>query len=1331
MKNKKLMLAVAAITMCAASFTFVTACNQHTHTYDWTTTKTPNCTEKGEETGVCSDPECQDTATRPLEIIPGAHAYGEWRITKPTYEREGKAYKACANNSEHVVEFVLPKILSPEYEKTPGENGKYTFKIAHELGDISFELELEHTYNGELTLVAAPTFTSYGIAVKACTDHEDDNDKLEILIPMLSMKSADLTCEYTTPPTENKSGKGTYTFKYFDESVSFDAEVPATCEVEELFNGMFTGDDYKYAGEIGVVDVLNTSIVTTKGQQVFTNKYKYECGDGFTHVRNDGDYADYYYYEMDDPDDPVKIIKVDDAGGGLKRDPIWYSSGNPETDAAGLKGVNFINGDISAYGTENFARAIYNYAIENNYDLKFFTFNEIVKEVEDGDKEEPEGENPDTNAENGSKATMVEIGETSYAFSYQSFVTTNIVGFDDKGFTRWQINDLLTVNTVAFKLNDNGMVKSWDISFDTYSFTYYVSSEIPFDAQNQLPLPEAPDGYYKEALDADNPIRGYKDGNYYVYPGSKPGRTVKYTADIKTKEEAGEITSPYNIKALTSPEDFEFGIKCGGKNIQEGEVVEGDTRTLKSFEVCDLPEGTNLSLLDYNIYLVTGSGADEVETELHYYNGDLIKPTSDGTAFTLLSKRVLGDFHVRVKIGGASFDFIYRNSAGKPNAINAQLTAYDANSDKYLTKQGGALSVYEGETFYVGANAPDVDGRITDGSYKAYLMEGDKEIELTDLSENGVVCKFDTVGEYTILVKSLANEALSAQITVTVKPKPDMTDVFADTYALGNKSIEFKDNNKVTINDGRATVTYTYTYDESTMTATLSEPTGGTHNYEYSIIVTPAYGIALKFGDERELYFKGVKVEDLLAGTKWSLGNGYLVFKNNKEGVITTSLDKLNVNGNPDVLGFTEFKAEKLEKDSYTLTFKGHMFNSYNSDVSWFDVDFDNFSVTVKTQGEAVVGITYNKKDFSKVLTPLEEAYQALTGNKWSYYGTYITFTENGKGFASYNKNSIGTSNDCLFTYTLTQSADGKFKFTFVQDGMCQTTVGGFDMYGAPECFVNQGSYVTVSDGKISEFWLNYYYESSGDAEMVEFDAVKTPAQLLSEKKWEYQGTFITFYEDGTGFASQQDKEVGTSNDCLFTYTLTGVSGGKYKLTFEHSGMSSSWAGGFDPASASNGSYIIVGDNEIKSFQFIYDPDADGGSPVELVKKEDASLTAVYETLAGVWSYDGVYITLKADGTGFASTTQSDTANGNTDVIFHYAIASAGEGTYTIEFFKQGQADDFSRDVAGWFECESASANAGFTFDGTTLSEFKVTHVSNNGETITLVELAKAATQAE
>ena len=84
MKNKKLMLAVAAITMCAASFTFVTACNQHTHTYDWTTTKTPNCTEKGEETGVCSDPECQDTATRPLEIIPGAHAYGEWRITKPT-----------------------------------------------------------------------------------------------------------------------------------------------------------------------------------------------------------------------------------------------------------------------------------------------------------------------------------------------------------------------------------------------------------------------------------------------------------------------------------------------------------------------------------------------------------------------------------------------------------------------------------------------------------------------------------------------------------------------------------------------------------------------------------------------------------------------------------------------------------------------------------------------------------------------------------------------------------------------------------------------------------------------------------------------------------------------------------------------------------------------------------------------------------------------------------------------------------------------------------------------------------------------------------------------
>lgn len=1354
MKNKKLMMAAVAVTMCAASFTFVTACNQHTHAYEWSVTKTPNCTEQGLETGVC--PEDQDTVTRPIDIDPDAHSYGEWVITKPTYEKEGKAYKACAHNSAHVVEQVLPKLLSPEYETTKGEGNKYTYKLSHDLGDITFEVDLEHVYDGELQLVVAPTFTSYGIAIKACTEHtgkpetpetpdapeaQDDSgntgdtetpenpeepkdpvfpkDALEIRIPMLSMKSDDLTCEYTTAPTETTPGQGKYTFKYFDESVTFDAEVPATRDVEQLFNGMFTGNDYNDAGIIGRVTGTITGVA---GSNVSTNQFAYEFGDGFTHVKSDDDYADFYYYETGDPERPADVIKVSYNDPGT---PVWYPSGDAEKDSYYLKGSRFQRGDVEEYGIENFVRALYNDALDKGSEVRFFSYDDTPEPTED---------------------TPNPAQETAYAFNYQTLSMSYSPAQKD-GFVAWTVHDTLTVTTVSFKLSEN-TVSSWNISFSNYVYSYLVTSDIPYNSSSSVPLPEPEKGYFEEALNDANPIKGYEDGDYYVYPGSTPNRQTIYQATVVSKANAGAIKSPYNYEAIKNAVG-DITLKCGNQTINEGETVVGNTRETTSFTIANIPEKIPSSLIDVKVYLVTGSGANEEETELSYYSGDggLIK-IGNGASFSLRARRKTEDFKVRVKVNGSSFDFVYRNEAGEPVELTSQVTAYSPASDDLATTDNvSSFAVYEGEDFFINAFAPLYDGdTVVDGTFKAFL-DG---TELTaERGENGIPCKIDAAGEYTITIQSVKKPSVEQSITLTVKAKPDMATVFEGTYVNGTKTIEFKEDNKVIINDGQATVTYTYAYDEGAMTATLSDPTGGTHNYSYSLVVTPAYGIALKFGNTRELYFKGAKAEDLLAGTKWMTANKdtYIVFIDSTSGFASTS-NKDEGDSNDCLFTYT---LTYVDNGKYNIAFEqnGDMCLPY---AGGFDLDFASNGSYIVSDGEEIVGFKFNYcpdpgagakiVDLNKVLTPVQQAQKALAGTKWNYYSTYITFIDETTGFASTDGDrALPTLNDCAFTYELIEGEDGKLLFKFTQNGMGSTTVGGFDMWGAPDCFANQGSYVKVADGKITEFKFNYYSESSGGAELKDFELIKKPAQLLSEKKWSHESTYITFYEDGTGFASESDHDEANPNfDCLFKYTLNdSIGGGYYMLSFELNGTCQSWAGGFDPNSASNGSYIVIEDNKITSFQFKYDPSGNGGSLVELVKKgeEGNPLTAVYEALAGsTWTYgEGeaqTYLTLKADGTGFASTEKKAEGVTGVDYFFHYSIATSGN-SYTI-VFSQDMSDSQSSGRRGPnFNVDLASTGedngepAGFSYDETDgVTGFKLYAYDTDGNAVILYTLAKA-----
>ena len=65
----------------------------------WTVTTEPSCTEKGEETRVCSH-DASHKETRYINAK--GHNWGEWMVTKePTAEAEGEETRICKNDSSH------------------------------------------------------------------------------------------------------------------------------------------------------------------------------------------------------------------------------------------------------------------------------------------------------------------------------------------------------------------------------------------------------------------------------------------------------------------------------------------------------------------------------------------------------------------------------------------------------------------------------------------------------------------------------------------------------------------------------------------------------------------------------------------------------------------------------------------------------------------------------------------------------------------------------------------------------------------------------------------------------------------------------------------------------------------------------------------------------------------------------------------------------------------------------------------------------------------------------------------------------------------------------
>ncbi|MDE7400530.1 MAG: hypothetical protein K2N17_00605 [Clostridia bacterium] len=183
MKNKKIVTMICSVAMAAAlGVTALAGCNKEKHAFTWTVNTDETCSAPGKRTGVCGI--CGYVKEEEIKIDPTLHGYGDWQITMPTEQAEGKAVKICAHNSAHTAEVTLPKITadgtgyaSSPVTKTPTaiEEGVRTYVLETDNGPVEVKVTLPKkpvttvedavlvgTHSGHLVRSASGTYTDSG-----------------------------------------------------------------------------------------------------------------------------------------------------------------------------------------------------------------------------------------------------------------------------------------------------------------------------------------------------------------------------------------------------------------------------------------------------------------------------------------------------------------------------------------------------------------------------------------------------------------------------------------------------------------------------------------------------------------------------------------------------------------------------------------------------------------------------------------------------------------------------------------------------------------------------------------------------------------------------------------------------------------------------------------------------------------------------------------------------------------------------------------------------------------------------------------------------------------
>ena len=146
------------------------------HDYgDWFVTKAPTCTEKGEQTRICSR-DASHKETR--DVAATGHKWGDWAVTtKPTCTEKGVETRVCANDPSHKETRDVPAIGhdydSGKVTKAPNcaKPGVKTFTCKNDPSHTKTEeIPIEpnaHDWDGG-KITKAPTCTSTGIKTFTC-----------------------------------------------------------------------------------------------------------------------------------------------------------------------------------------------------------------------------------------------------------------------------------------------------------------------------------------------------------------------------------------------------------------------------------------------------------------------------------------------------------------------------------------------------------------------------------------------------------------------------------------------------------------------------------------------------------------------------------------------------------------------------------------------------------------------------------------------------------------------------------------------------------------------------------------------------------------------------------------------------------------------------------------------------------------------------------------------------------------------------------------------------------------------------------------------------------
>ncbi|MDE6075188.1 MAG: hypothetical protein K2G26_01990 [Clostridia bacterium] len=150
MKNKKILTMICSVATAATlGITALAGCNKEKHAYTWTVDTEETCSAPGHRTGVCGI--CGYVKEEEIKIDPSKHGYGDWQITMPTEQAEGKAVKICEHNNAHTAEVTLPRLtadgtgyVSHDITKEPTaiSEGVRTYVLETENGPVEVNVTL-------------------------------------------------------------------------------------------------------------------------------------------------------------------------------------------------------------------------------------------------------------------------------------------------------------------------------------------------------------------------------------------------------------------------------------------------------------------------------------------------------------------------------------------------------------------------------------------------------------------------------------------------------------------------------------------------------------------------------------------------------------------------------------------------------------------------------------------------------------------------------------------------------------------------------------------------------------------------------------------------------------------------------------------------------------------------------------------------------------------------------------------------------------------------------------------------------------------------------------